>query len=88
MLQALRVPEPPVQSTVTRLIKCSQTNIDKTTYTGAPGNTLTRGNPQAAEGFYNSATEVLLVNCRVIFFVHGWILAGNFGNLAQIYYSM
>ena len=26
-LQALRVPEPPVQSTVTGLIKCSHTNI-------------------------------------------------------------
>ena len=26
-LQALRVPKPPVKSTVTGLIKCSQTNI-------------------------------------------------------------
>ena len=29
--QALRVPEPPVQSTVTELIKCSQTNISADT---------------------------------------------------------
>ena len=43
--QALRVPEPRVQSTVTTLIKSSQTNIDETTYPGAPGNTLTRWRP-------------------------------------------
>ena len=42
LITSTACPEPPVQSTVTRLIKCSQTNIDETTYPGAPGNTLTR----------------------------------------------
>ena len=46
-------PSPPVQSTVTRLIKCSQ--IDQTTYPEAPGNTLTRWRPPYTTVIWYSA---------------------------------
>ena len=52
--QALRVPEPPVQSTVTRLIKCSQT-LMKQHIREHQETPWQDGDPQAAEGFYNSA---------------------------------
>ena len=50
LLQALRVPEPPVQSTVTGLIKCSQTNIS--------GNTehLTKWRPPCTTVIWYSGT--------------------------------
>ena len=60
-------PRPPVQSTVTRLIKCS--HIDKTTYPGAPENTLARWRPPYTTViWYSAITQDHIVTslCRVV----------------------